>query len=306
MTVSTSPSTELTFSRRVALWLRLGRVSNLPTVWSNVLAALVLAGAAYPGGLWPLLALVLSAFYVGGMYLNDAFDRDIDRRERPGRPIPSGLVSARAVFAWGFAALAAGIVALGAVASVERVSIARALLSGVVLAALIIFYDAYHKKNPLSPVVMGACRVMIYVAVAASVAGDWEPNVLLGAAALWCHLIGLTYAAKQEAFNRLTRLWPLAFLALPALYGGWLGAREPLVWPFLAAFAVWVLHALWFLRRGPGRSVPAAVVRLIAGISLLDAVLIAGSGAQTAPVWALVAVLGCGLTRVFQRYVPGT
>ncbi len=306
MTASASPSPGLSLAGRLTVWLRLGRVSNLPTVWSNVLAALMLAGAAYPGGLWPLLALTFSAFYVGGMYLNDAFDREIDRRERPGRPIPSGQVSARAVFACGFGALAAATAALGAVAHVESVSVSRAVLCGAVLAALIVFYDAYHKQNPLSPVLMGACRVMIYVATATSVTGEWTPPVLLGAGALWCHLIGLTYAAKQEAFNRLTRLWPLAFLALPVAYGAWLASREPLVWPFLVALGAWVLRSLWFLRRGPGRSVPSAVVRLIAGISLLDAVLIAGSGAQTAPVWALVAVLGCGLTRLLQRYVPGT
>lgn len=306
MTAASSAVASASFRQRLSVWLRLGRVSNLPTVWSNVLAALLLAGVAQPGALWPVLAVIFSAFYVGGMYLNDAFDREIDRRERPARPIPSGQVSARAVFGWGFAALFAATAALGGVAALERVSITKAALSGAALAALIVFYNAYHKQNPLSPLVMGACRVMIYIAVAASVEGEWGPPVLIGAGALWCHLIGLTYAAKQEAFNRLARLWPLAFLALPLAYGATLALREPLVWPFLAALAAWVLRALWFLRSGAGRSVPGAVVRLIAAISLLDAVLIAGSGAATAPVWAVVAALGCASTRVFQRYVPGT
>ncbi len=39
-------------TRRVSGWrtaLKLGRVSNLPTVWSNVIAATALAGGA-PGG----------------------------------------------------------------------------------------------------------------------------------------------------------------------------------------------------------------------------------------------------------------
>jgi len=92
----------------LSLWLRLGRVSNLPTVWSNVLAGLALVGAleAEPSVL--VAALALSIFYVGGMYLNDAFDRNIDRVERPTRPIPAGQVSARAVFTLGFAALAIG------------------------------------------------------------------------------------------------------------------------------------------------------------------------------------------------------
>lgn len=306
MTAVSPAATSLSFRQRLSVWLRLGRVSNLPTVWSNVLAALLLAGVARPGSLWPALAVVFSSFYVGGMYLNDAFDREIDRKERPARPIPSGQASARAVFAWGFAALLSGTAALGVVAALEHVSVAKAALSGAALAGLIVFYDAYHKQNPLSPLVMGACRVMIYVAVAVSVKGEWSPLVLIGAGALWCHLIGLTYAAKQEAFNRLTRLWPLAFLAAPLAYGIWLAQREPLVWPFLAALAAWVLRALWFLRSGAGRSVPGAVVRLIAGISLLDAVLIAGSGAPAATIWALVAALGCALTRVLQRYVPGT
>ena len=67
--------------------LRLGRVSNLPTVWTNALAGLVLAGQAGWDPRIPPLLLALSLFYVAGMYLNDAFDREIDARERPERPI---------------------------------------------------------------------------------------------------------------------------------------------------------------------------------------------------------------------------
>ena len=73
--------------------LQLGRVSNLPTVWTNALAGIVLAG----GQPWTASALLagigLSLLYVSGMYLNDAFDRDIDAKDRPSRPIPC--VSAR-------------------------------------------------------------------------------------------------------------------------------------------------------------------------------------------------------------------
>ena len=75
-------------------YLRLGRVSNLPTVWTNVLAGIVLAGGPLEPGTLAALVVALSLFYVGGMYLNDAFDRTIDARERPERPIPSGLISA--------------------------------------------------------------------------------------------------------------------------------------------------------------------------------------------------------------------
>ena len=52
-----------------AIALKLGRVSNLPTVWSNVLAGTVLAG----GEPWPpatlVVMLAVSLLYIGGMCL---------------------------------------------------------------------------------------------------------------------------------------------------------------------------------------------------------------------------------------------
>ena len=71
--------------------LRLGRVSNLPTVWTNALAGAALAAGGAPDlatVAWAALALTL--FYEGGMWLNDAFDAEIDARERANRPIPNG------------------------------------------------------------------------------------------------------------------------------------------------------------------------------------------------------------------------
>jgi len=81
------------------IFLRLGRVSNLPTVWTNVMAAAVLARVPVASMGVVAVALACSLFYVGGMFLNDAFDHEFDARVRPERPIPSGLVSAGVVFA---------------------------------------------------------------------------------------------------------------------------------------------------------------------------------------------------------------
>jgi UbiA prenyltransferase family protein len=288
---------------KLGIWLRLGRVSNLPTVWSNVLATLALSAAL----VWTLdvlwSAAIFSAYYVGGMYLNDAFDHRIDAQQRPTRPIPSGQVSARLVYLLGFSALLVATALLALLAQRAGVSVSRAALSGALLGSLIVLYDAYHKQNPLSPVLMGACRVMIYVAGAYAVRESLTVGVLWGAAMLLCYLIGLTYAAKQEALNRLTRVWPLGFVAAPMAYGLWLASHEPLVWPFLLGFVLWVLYALSFLSSGPRRSVPQAVVRLIAGIALLDGMLIASTGAAG---WAVCAASFCAITRLFQRVIPGT
>ena len=112
------------------------------------------------------------SFYTGGMYLNDAFDREIDARERPERPIPSGRVTAPMVFAIGFGLLGAGVAAVGRRRGrVGRRRPRRPCLSGVLLAGAIMLYDAWHKANPLSPLVMGLCRVLVYVTAALAVAG---------------------------------------------------------------------------------------------------------------------------------------
>lgn len=276
--------------------LRLGRVSNLPTVWTNTLAGAVLAGAGGTGAQFALMLLAFSLFYTGGMFLNDAFDAPFDAAQRPERPIPSGEIGARAVFSWGFGLMAAGIALLA------WIGIAPAL-AGVTLATAITFYDWRHKQNLLGPVVMGLCRVLVYVGAGLCVTLALPDRLWIGAALMWCYLIGLTYVAKQENLGRVENLWPLLFLAAPVAYGAWLAAARPLAGLFWLLFSGWVLVALWFLRRRAKGDVPRAVVSLIAGISLLDALLIAAAGA---PALAVLALAGFGVTLFFQRYIPGT
>lgn len=285
-----------------AVLLRLGRVSNLPTVWTNLLAAVVLAGGAVSDGrILPLLA-AMSLFYIGGMYLNDAFDAEIDARERPERPIPSGQISRNAVFAMGFAMLGAGIAVVAGSAAAAG-AILWPVLAALGLAGAIVFYNAYHKGNPLSPVVMGLCRVLVYLTVGLCFVVPLPGDLLIGAALLLSYLIGLTYVAKQENIGRVENMWPLLFLAAPLIYGVVLAGESGLAWGFLLVFLAWVLVALWFVRRRAPGDIPRAVISLIAGICLLDGLLIAGAGALLP---ALVCVAGFLLTLALQRFVPGT
>ena len=71
----------------------------------------------------------------------------------------------------------------------------------------------------------------------------------------------------------------------------------------LAIFLIWVLYALSHLVFPSRINVPRAVVSLLAGICLLDALLIAASG-EASLAW--IAVVGFPLTLAFQRWVPGT
>lgn len=286
------------------LALQLGRISNLPTVWSNVLVGALLAGGSLGDARLPLLMLAASLFYVGGMFLNDAFDRGFDALHRPERPIPSGQVSARQVFSYGFAMLGLGIVGV-AVASrgADGMPAWRALAAGAALAAAIVLYDAHHKGNPLSPLVMGLCRVFVVLTAAFSVAATLTMAVVLAALALLCHLIGLTYIAKQEHLDRIGKLWPLGLLAVPVLYGLSLALAAPAVWVPLVLYAAVLLYALNLLRRRARGDVPRAVVTLIAGMSVLDGIVLAGAGRLLPAVLAIAAFV---LTLALQRWVSGT
>ena len=284
--------------------LKLGRVSNLPTVWTNVLAALVLAGGAVLELRSLPLLLALSLFYVGGMYLNDAFDAEVDAAERPERPIPSGQVTRRSVFLLGFAMLGAGVAILAAIglAAPSGGSLWPAA-AGLALAASIVLYDWHHKANPLSPLIMGLCRVLVYVTAGLCVAVSLPSDLLIGAGLLLCYLIGLTYVAKQENLGRIENLWPLLFLAAPVLYGASLVPAQPLTAVYWLVFVGWMLVALYFVRRRQPGDIPRAVVSLIAGIALLDAMLVAAAGA---PGLAVFGLAGFALTLALQRYVSGT
>lgn len=284
--------------------LQLGRVSNLPTVWTNTLAAAVLAGASLSDWRLWLLFVAMSLYYVGGMYLNDAFDAEIDAVERPERPIPSGRVARSTVYGAGFAMLIAPTLLVLSIA-VPFVS-SRGywpVLSGLALAAMIVLYNWHHKNNPLSPFIMGLCRMLVYATTGLCFVTVLPINLWVGAVVLLCYLIGLTYVAKQENFGRVENLWPLAFLAAPILYGLVYIVAEPAVTVFLIALGAWIAYAVSLVRRRQPGDIPRAVISLIAGISLLDGLLIAATGQFGV---ALLAVAGFAITLFLQRYVSGT
>lgn len=276
--------------------LKLGRVSNLPTVATNVLTGTVLAGGNVWGWRTGLVLSAMTLFYLGGMYLNDYCDRAVDADERPQRPIPAGDISPGTVGGAGLGMLGFGIALLAAT------GLAAAVL-GAALALAILGYDAFHKGNPAAPLVMGLCRALVYGAAAAVAGGTVSPAVAIAALALLAYVAGLTYAARQESFNRVDNFWPLALLAVPLLIAWPWNVSGIAVLIYIAliacmAFALYLLTA----RPMPG-AVPRAVGLLIAGISLLDATLLAGSGALMP---ALLAALGFPATLLLHKLVPGT
>jgi 4-hydroxybenzoate polyprenyltransferase len=283
--------------------IALGRVSNLPTVWTNVLAGAILSGAQAAPGRVLALMLALSLFYVAGMYLNDAFDAAYDREHRPGRPIPSGAVAASTVFAIGAALIGGGLLLLLAMGLSSNGGGLRGFAGGLALTVAILIYDIWHKGNPVGPVLMGFCRVLVYLTAAASIAGILPRELLSAATIALCYLIGLTYAAKQEDLKHPGRLWPLAFLAAPFVYGLPTATGSGVGLLVYAALLAAVLYAVSSMVRPGWTNIPRVVSVLIGGICLLDALFIAGADQASL---ALLAALGFPLTLLFQRSIPGT
>lgn len=283
--------------------LSLGRVSNLPTVWTNVLAGVVLAGGnvADPRVAW--IAAAVSLCYVAGMYLNDAFDSEFDAKHRPDRPIPSGAVTAQAVLAAGFTMLVAGVALLALLGFAPGGTGWPPLAAGVALAGAIVLYDLHHKDNPVSAVVMGLCRALVYVAAASVVVARFPTPVWVGAMLLLSYLVGLTYIARQEHLGRVANLWPLLFLALPVAWGAYAALAGGFVAALWLLFTAWVLYALSFLRRRAPGDVPRAVGYLLAGICLWDALVIAQAGQPAVAAFALALFAA---TLLLQRFVAPT
>jgi 4-hydroxybenzoate polyprenyltransferase len=210
-------------------YLLLSRVSNLPTVWSNVLAATVAAGARAASPSLAHLAAASSLFYVGGMFLNDASDRHFDAMHRAERPIPARDVSAFEATAIGVALLAVGEAWLLA-AGFER-----ALAWGAALAAAIVLYDLWHKGNPVGPILMGGCRALVYMVAAAGVSVDGPTRTGTAAALMAAYVAGVTFVAKHaDRRTGWTIPWLIAGISIvDAAVVVWAGGGAALA--FLAA-----------------------------------------------------------------------
>lgn len=180
-------------TRRRTRWrsyLLLARASNLPTVWTNVLAGIVAAGVAVDWATWFPSAAAVSLLYTAGMFLNDAADCEFDARHRADRPIPAGDVPLGTVVIAGALLAAAGLIVL---AWQGR----GALPWGLALTVAILYYDYRHKHDAFGPLVMGVCRGLVYAVAATAVAGAVSRRVSIAALALTAYVSVLTLAAKQ-------------------------------------------------------------------------------------------------------------
>ena len=189
--------------------LTLCRVSNLPTVWMNVLAAVVLTGGASVGVVI-LLCGAISALYCGGIALNDLFDRERDAREQPYRPIPSGRVTPGEALSTVVLLFALGLGLL------LLAPFPAALVPGLVLLGLILAYDRFHKQHASTVLLMAGCRLMVFAVTAWAVAGSVGVNAFVGGAVCFLYTLAISLVARREN----TRGEPYSFSVIPWMIAG--------------------------------------------------------------------------------------
>jgi hypothetical protein len=285
-----------TFLRYLRALLILGRVSNLPTVWSNCLAGWWLGGDHRSDAL-PWLFSGASLLYTGGMFLNDACDAVFDREHRPERPIPSGHITRRAVWWWGLAMLLLGPVCLFWIGRTTGVL-------GLILTSFILLYDMTHKHITFAPVLMGSCRFVLYL-VAASV-GVGPVNGW----AVWCglvmgaYIVGLSCFARVESLRGPVRFWPIIMIASPIVLA-WLMNSEGYR---IAALKISLIAGLWCVKSirytfdPVARDIGRTVSGLLAGIVLVDWLAVVDAPRPFG--FALVGLFG--LAWLLQKVVPAT
>jgi 4-hydroxybenzoate polyprenyltransferase len=285
------------FARQFRTLLILGRVSNLPTVWSNCLAGWWLSGG---GNVWklPLLLLGISALYTGGMFLNDAFDADFDRQRRASRPIPSGAISQEAVLRWSLVWLGCGALSLIAIGK------ATGLLALALLVCIII-YDASHKAITASPWLMGLCRFWVYVIAGTTAANGLHGNSIWCGVALAFYIVGLSYVAKRESFRGPVPYWPLLLLAAPIFLSMLMNAGDARKAAMFVAFVLvlWVARCARTIFLGGEINVGRIVSGLLAGIIFADWLAVAPQCPRELSATFLILF---GATLWLQRFVPAT
>jgi len=288
--------------------LELGRVSNLPTVWTNLTAGWILGGGGLEIATLFTLFVGGSLLYLAGMALNDAAGADFDREHKADRPIVRGAISETATWGLGWGYLLTGFLLLHTATPAFGTHVTA-------IGSLILGYTFTHKHWGGCTYLMGGIRAVLYLLGAGAAfnaaSGQlgtgpqlWLP--LLWAVALGAYVICLTEVARGESTGAGPSPFPLVMVLLPlvALVAGHIltntGPISIAVGLAIAlAFLLWLRLAATRLSAG---KIGPAVGTMLAGMCLMDALAVS----PTQPYLALLLVAITPLLLLWQKFVAAT
>jgi 4-hydroxybenzoate polyprenyltransferase len=279
-------------------WLRvvllLGRLSSLPTIWSNCLAGWLLSGG---GSIENFLVLGMgtSCLYIGGMCLNHACDASVDAIHRPERPIPSGMVGTQTVIL-----MAVGWFAVGALFLVTLGTVSSTIT--ILLLCFIVLYYLTHNMLSFAPVFMGAYRFFIYLLAGSAADGGISGLTIWSGFAMAAYVGGVSYLGRKDFAPMRISHWPFLFFGVPVLLT-WVVNGPGYRWQALLMTLLvsgWLGGCLRYALGGGRRNVRHTVAGLLAGIILVDWM------AVGFPAASLVFLLWFGAVLALQRVDPAT
>ncbi|WP_299495685.1 UbiA family prenyltransferase [uncultured Shewanella sp.] len=275
------------------IFFTLGRVSNLPTVWTNVLAASlftsVMLGQQVPFlnlvflSRWLLVLIGISLMYLGGMFLNDAVDAQWDKAHQVVRPITQEWISQRSVYLFSYFLLLSGIVLLTFAGWYHLGNFAGGY-AGLSLFLLILFYNLFHKTWVYSRVLMGGCRAGVYLTTGLLM-GGLSIDLIYASLCLGMYIVGITLLAQFEHYSgrksvKSSLLFIASLLLLSPCYLVFFMSTNLILYLLLSGFVVIlfrqfnsVIQSVFLYKTRLIQ--PSNIGALLATIPLFDAIVLA-------------------------------
>jgi 4-hydroxybenzoate polyprenyltransferase len=319
-------------SAKLKALLATGRVSNLPTVWCNCIAAslilihhLNVAGFSWNLQLTQLTILLIitsSFFYVGGCFMGDYNDSEFDAKHKPDRPVPAGILSKKSLLLIGLPLM---MLAFAGALIIPKVLFATTLMTNFLpvlfLSYCIQHYSRYHKRSLFIGLpLIGLCRffLIIFAAATTSIFIHYSPfmelnkmslrispylilPIILYAAAVCIYTIAFASVARTESSDSpitWRNILRYTMLALPLMVLITNQQFQLTTAIALIIYAYWLTYAFSFLSKNKGKYVS----KCLAGFCLLDACFVAQFGWQ----WLVICLILFLLSLALQRSVPAT
>ena len=206
----------------------MARLPNVPTVWSNVFTAWVLAmwfqmfEDRWSGLIWVLLGATL--IYAGGAIFCEVRDVEFDRKFRAERPLPAGRISIRCAAIVGVVFCLSG----GWLMRMDTWESSRLTVSVAGLIGVVFSYAILHKYSPwLAVPLMALCRPLLVLVILFRTrlrleeSGDYLPRIGTSG---WVYMVALglyvgsiSWMALGEAKVWRRRAVGVMLAALPLL-----------------------------------------------------------------------------------------